>query len=267
CCKVPKGQQKDITSHFEARSMVEARAIQAEYTRLAGERKKGEAEALLKKHSTYRHTSALSLLKQPDVHRAIGNDELHRDASGNWGKHVVPLIVLQAGDHGGRLLDARIKVYPTFPGLRTFSDFTGKPWVDAGYYRALHAVLLFISPGTLGIHETHLLKLIRYWAIMHQYDGLHVQTEETLARMQVVISRIELIMKRIAQLCRKSIDYPKFHNLGKVVARMKLVAVGKFTSTRVGEELHRDDHAFYKTSNKRDVTQQVSTNSELSRSP
>ncbi|KAK4698943.1 hypothetical protein P7C70_g7326, partial [Phenoliferia sp. Uapishka_3] len=171
-----------------------------------------------------------------------------------------------------------IKMYPTFVGLRTFSDFTGKPWVDATYYRALHAVsplatlshspvaqlirttvqvLLFIAPGTLGDHEHHLLKLIRYWAIMHQYDGLHIQTKQTLASMQVVVSRIELLMKRVAQLCRKSIDYPKFHNLGKVVARMKLLGVGKFTSTRVGEELHRDDHAFYKTSNKRDVTEQL----------
>ncbi|KAK4699458.1 hypothetical protein P7C70_g6803, partial [Phenoliferia sp. Uapishka_3] len=254
---VPRNRQKDLTTIFEARSMEEARAVQAEYTRLAAARRKGEAEALLKQHSTYRHTSALSLLKQPDIHKAIGNDELHRDASGNWGKHVVPVIVDQAGDDGGRLLDARIQVYPTFPGLRAFSDFTGKPWVDASYYRALHAVVLFIAPGTLGTHEHHLLKLIRYWAIMHQYDGLHIQTDDTLAKLQVVISRIELIMKRIAQLCRKSIDYPKFHNLGKVVARMKLVAVGKFTSTRVGEELHRDDHAFYKTSNKRDVTEQL----------
>ncbi|KAK4690995.1 hypothetical protein P7C70_g9443, partial [Phenoliferia sp. Uapishka_3] len=195
CCKVPRGRQKDITTFFPERNMEQARWIQAEYTRLAANRQKGAAEQLLKEHSTYRHISALSLIKQPNIHKAIGNNELHREAAGNVGKHLVPLIIAQGGEEGGRLLDARIKVYPTFVGLRTFSDFTGKPWVDASYYRALHAVLLFIAPGTLGDHEHHLLKLLRYWAIMHQYDGLHIQTAQTLADMQIVVGRIELLMK------------------------------------------------------------------------
>ncbi|GAA5905642.1 hypothetical protein JCM5296_000536 [Sporobolomyces johnsonii] len=206
----------------------------------------------------YIPVSALFELPQKvDVHCVIGHDSLHNNSSGNFGKHFFPLMLEEVPPTGKKVLDERIEAFPSYPGIRRFTSITDAPWVDAGAYRSLHAVLLTTAVGCLGSNEAVLLIFARHWAVWSMYEQLRVHTETTLQAQTALLGRFELLAKRTSFLTGSSFSYPKFHNNSHAPARTRLTAPDNATSTRHGEELHRLDHSLYKTTNKKEIMQQL----------
>ncbi|KAK4699295.1 hypothetical protein P7C70_g6968, partial [Phenoliferia sp. Uapishka_3] len=258
-CHCPRHESENLCSQFDPKTAEEHRKLYEEVSRDLAEGRKAEGEKKLQEAGTHHVFNAFwRWHKSCSVHRAIANDPLHRNELGVWGKHILPLLTLIAGDAGNKLLDARAQDMARWSGLHSFNGgFTSLPFVEGNFYLALLKFFPGIIRDVFPDDQEVVGRLIREVCVGRIYEGLDVHTPTTLLAGKASIKRLELIMKSLCRKYEKDLNFPKWHAGQHIFDGIRAKGSVLGTSSKEGEALHPAHHRAFKNTNGKDYMTQM----------